>query len=119
VAIVSTAFPRERRLRKGNEYSRVFGGADRSADRFFTVLARINELPEARLGLAISRRVAPRAVDRNRLRRLARESFRQLALAPLDYVVMARRNALDAPNQSVRDSLDRHFTRLSERAGKT
>jgi ribonuclease P protein component len=118
VAILSTAFPRERRLRKGSEYSRVFGGADRSADRFFTVLAKFNELPQARLGLAISRRVAPRAVDRNRLRRLARESFRQLTLAPLDYVVMARRDALEAPNQNVRSSLDRHFTRLSERAGK-
>jgi ribonuclease P protein component len=82
------------------------------------VLARLNELPEARLGLAISRRVAPRAVDRNRLRRLARESFRQLTLAPLDYVVMARKDALKAPNPTVRGSLDQHFVRLSERAAK-
>lgn len=119
MATLSKVFPRERRLRKGNEYTRVFGGADRSADRFFTVLARLNELSQARLGLAISRRVAPRAVDRNRLRRLARESFRQLALASLDYVVMARRDALAAPNDSVRSSLDRHFVRLSQRAGKT
>jgi ribonuclease P protein component len=95
----------------------VFGGADRSADRFFTVLARLNELTHARLGLAISRRSAPRAVDRNRIRRLARESFRQLELAPLDYVVMARHEAVSAEKSLLRSSLDRHFTRLSSRAG--
>lgn len=116
MASSNTAFTRAARLLKGQEYTRVFGGAERSADRFFTVLGRANELTHARLGLAISRRTAPRAVDRNRLRRLARESFRQLELAPLDYVVMARRDALSAKSQALRSSLDRHFTRLSNRA---
>lgn len=83
------------------------------------MLAKLNELSEARLGLAISRRVARRAVDRNRLRRLARESFRQLELAPLDFIVMAKREALAAENLQLRMSLDRHFTRLSERAVKS
>ena len=116
---LSTAFPRARRLISGVEYSRVFRGASRSSDRFFTVLARRNGLAAARLGLAISRRVAPRAVDRNRLRRLARESFRQLELAPLDYVVMARKDAVPAANQAIRSSLDMHFRRLSEQADGT
>lgn len=118
MAATSKAFTRAQRLITGVEYSRVFGGADRSTDRFFTVLGRLNELSRARLGLAVSRRVAPRAVDRNRLRRLARESFRQLELAPLDYVVMARREAVSAENPVLRSSLDRHFTRLSARAAR-
>lgn len=113
---LNTAFPRTHRLLAGAEYSRVFGGADRSSDRFFTVLARLNQQSAARLGLAISRRVAPRAVDRNRLRRLAREAFRQLQLAPLDFVVMAKKDALAAANPEIRSSLDRHFGRLSQRA---
>jgi ribonuclease P protein component len=79
------------------------------------VLAKLNQQPNARLGLAISRRVAARAVDRNRLRRLAREAFRQLELAPLDYVVMAKKDAVAAPNPEVRESLERHFSRLSQR----
>ena len=117
MAAQTEAYPRARRLISGNEFSRVFGGAERSADRFFTVLAKHNELPAARLGLAISRRAAPRAVDRNRLKRLARESFRHLDLQPLDFVVMARRDAILATNPDVRSSLDRHFRRLSERSG--
>lgn len=109
------AFTRAQRLTSGDEFSRVFAGAERSSDRFFTVLAQINDKNRARLGLAISRRAARRAVDRNRLKRIARESFRQLELAPADFIVMARRDAVGAGNPSLRSSLDRHFTRLSER----
>jgi ribonuclease P protein component len=82
------------------------------------VLAKLNALSVARLGLAISKRVAPRAVDRNRLKRLARESFRQLELAPLDFVVMARKDAAGAANPILLSSLDQHFIRLSQRAGR-
>lgn len=115
---LSTAFPRTHRLTAAADYSRVFAGAERSSDRFFTVLAKLNELSEARLGLAISKRVAPRAVDRNRLRRLARESFRKLDLAPLDYIVMAKKDAANTMNVTLADSLDRHFVRLSDRVSK-
>ena len=111
----SEAFTRGSRLTAGAEFARVFAGADRSTDRFFTVLARLNELARARLGLAIARKAAPLAVDRNRLRRLARESFRHLSLASLDYVVMARRDAVTASKPDLRASLDRHFLRLSRR----
>jgi ribonuclease P protein component len=116
VVASSTAFPRACRLLAGSDFSRVFAGADRSSDRFFTVLSRLNDVAAARLGLAIARRAAALAVDRNRLKRLARESFRQLELLPLAFVVMAKREAVSAPNPSLRSSLDRHFLRLSRRA---
>jgi ribonuclease P protein component len=116
VTASGTAFTRTRRLTAGAQFAHVFSGADRSADRYFTVLARLNDVDGARLGLAISRRSTPRAVDRNRLRRLARESFRQLELAPLDYVVMARKDAAGAESPAIRASLDNHFDRLSRRA---
>lgn len=48
--------------------------------------------PPARLGIALTRRLAPRAVDRNRFKRIVRETFRRhpvKALA-LDCVVALR-----------------------------
>jgi ribonuclease P protein component len=112
----SKAFTRQSRLTASRDYEKVFGKSERSSDRFFTVLARANDVAQPRLGLAISRRVAPLAVDRNRLRRLAREAFRLGELAALDFVVMASKDALSAGKPELRSSLDRHFERLSRRA---
>ncbi len=53
---------------------------------------------QARLGLAVSRKVSPRAVVRNRIKRLIRESFRQSKqkLGGLDIVIVARPQASKA-----------------------
>ena len=53
-----------------------------------------------RLGVIAGRQAWPRAVDRNRFRRLARESFRMLQhrLQPRDYIVRARNAQPGEPN---------------------
>lgn len=52
---------------------------------------RSNALPHARLGVVAAKRLAPRAVTRNAVKRAARELFRQIALPPLDCVVRLAR----------------------------
>jgi ribonuclease P protein component len=99
-------------------YDRVFADARRSADRYFTVLVRAREqaagdgpIPSARLGLAISKRSAPRAVARNRIKRVIRDSFRHArpALPGADLVVLCRRAAVAADNATLRASLATHW----------
>ena len=110
-------FSRLKRLSSAAQFGQVFAQPKRSSDRYFTVLSRRNEISTARLGLAVSRRVARLAVDRNRLKRLAREVFRcQQNLPPLDFVVMANKAAPAAENSVLRDSLQRHFDGISKRA---
>jgi ribonuclease P protein component len=114
----TAGFSRDRRLHSPAEFGRVFAEPARSSDRFFTVLARASGRPVARLGLTVSRRAAKRAVDRNKLKRLARESFRhQPKLPPWDFVVLARAGADRAERKALRASLDRHFEQLTKLAG--
>lgn len=109
-------FGRRERLTHPREYERVFSKAERSRDRYFTVLARSGESPLARLGLAVSRRVDRRAVRRNRLKRLIRESFRhhKNEVTGLDLVVIARPAAAGADNATLFEALRRHWLRLGK-----
>ena len=77
----------------------------------FTVLSRNNGMDQARLGLAISRKHCRKARDRNRLKRLVRESFRQHAreLKGLDIVVLGRPETAAADNRTVFSSLAKHW----------
>jgi len=53
----------------------------------FVLYARPNQLSHARLGVVAAKRLAPRAVTRNTIKRLARELFRQSALPAIDCIV--------------------------------
>jgi ribonuclease P protein component len=83
--------PRQR-LRTGREFDAAFKRGARLEGRLFLLVAAPNGRDFDRLGLAVSRRVGG-AVERNRARRLLRESFRRLESAPgpgVDLVVVAR-----------------------------
>ncbi|GIZ53075.1 hypothetical protein NCCP691_30890 [Noviherbaspirillum aridicola] len=48
---------------------------------------RSNSLSHARLGVVVAKRFAPRAVTRNTIKRLTRETFRLSSLPALDCIV--------------------------------
>lgn len=116
-----SAFPRSARLLHGADFNHVFASAVRSGDHCLTVLARDNGGRQARLGLAIARRRVRRAVDRNRIKRLARETFRQhrQTLDGLDLVVMARDGAGRRSNADLHASLCAHWNSLSSRCRRS
>ncbi|MEM8561924.1 MAG: ribonuclease P protein component [Pseudomonadota bacterium] len=87
-------FPKARRLLNASEYSRVFDYADASAShRHLLLLGKFNSGPTHRLGLVIAKKNVKHAVQRNRIKRVAREFFRQLPQTQpaLDVVLLARR----------------------------
>jgi len=92
-------------------YGRVFKKATRSRDKWFTVLCRENDVGEARLGLAISKKHCRAATNRNRIKRIVRESFRhhQTRLAGCDFVVINQPATRNANNQQLFASLNDHW----------
>lgn len=111
---MSFRFPRSIRLTESSDYKRVFAHAERIGGHGYVLLACANGLGRARLGLAIAKRCARRAVDRSRLKRVVRESFRLNAsrLPAVDIVVLCGRGAVDIPNERLRITLDKAWKAL-------
>jgi ribonuclease P protein component len=102
-------------------YGRVFKKAKRSRDKWFTVLYRESGISGARLGLAIAKKHCRRATDRNRIKRIVRESFRQnqAGLDGLDIVVINQPAATGASNRQLFDSLSGHWRNCGKAARRT
>ena len=83
----SQSFPRERRIVKTDEFSSVFSLRPVYRTAHFVLYTRPNMLPQSRLGVVAAKRLAPRAVTRNTVKRMTRELFRQSALPALDCIV--------------------------------
>jgi ribonuclease P protein component len=113
-------FARGQRLLKPGEFKRVFDRACRSADKHLTVLAAVNLLPHGRLGLAISKKNVKLAVQRNRIKRLVRESFRhhQDIVSGYDVVVMVRRGIDDLSNAEITAALHKHWRRIQQKCAE-
>ena len=85
------------------------------------VLAYPNSSGCPRLGLAISKKKLAKAVARNRIKRIIRESFRyhQALLAGLDIVVLSHSCVADTPNKVLFERLHQHWINLNHRCGKS
>lgn len=107
-------FPKCAKLLKPAEYKHVFNAANRISDRHLTIFYCANDLNQPRLGLAISKKVSKLAVDRNRIKRLARETFRlkQSTLQSTDFVVIARSSAVKTDNKVLIASFNKLWNKL-------
>jgi ribonuclease P protein component len=101
-------------LHQPAEFRAVRQRGRRLTDAYFSLSVLKNEAGSARLGLAIATRTFGTAVARNRIKRLARESFRlaQHGLPPVDVTVSARDAARLAQPRDLRRSLEQHWLKI-------
>lgn len=107
-------FPRSHRLITKAEFKTVFDEPLKVSQRCFMILFRSNEKKHARIGIIVGKRVANSAVDRNRIRRVIRDSFRlnQEKLAGLDIVVIARQQCDTLTKSKIRKGIDDLWVKL-------
>ncbi len=115
----SQGYPRQLRLLTAGDYRRVFEtAAFKVHGKGLMALASPNGRGYPRLGLIFSKKNVRRAVDRNRLKRIVRESIRlqQHRLPSVDIVVLARRGVHELDNATVHRQLHGMWRRLEREA---
>ena len=82
------------RITNAKEFAHIFKKGCHSQSKFWKIVVSNTDYSLSRLGLAISKKEYKKAVDRNHLKRLARETFRlnQDCFGSVDFVVMAKNN---------------------------
>lgn len=115
-------FGTSKRLLNAGDYKRVFDKPDaRASHRHLLLLGRLNGLGTHRLGLVIAKKNVRLAVQRNRIKRLAREFFRVQpdSDASMDVVLLARRNMDQLDNAELSSILQHQWQRLVDVSART
>ncbi|MCE0722070.1 MULTISPECIES: ribonuclease P protein component [Legionella] len=106
------AFKKTQRLLTKNDYNYVFEQAKKIVTSEFIILFRENNLGYARLGLALSKKMIAKAHDRNRIKRLLRESFRQKELPAVDLVFLARQGVAKQTNAIINARMGKTWKKI-------
>lgn len=109
-----STFPRAARLLTPRDFAALRTGSRRIGGTRLTAQIKPNGTG-ARLGLAVSRRVSKLAVERNRIKRVTRDSFRRhhAAIGAFDILIIANPPAAMADNAQLRADLDELWRRIA------
>ena len=103
------------RLLRPADFKRAYATGRKYRNEFFSLNVIANTLPHPRLGLSIAARAVGNAVQRNRIKRQIRESFRlaQSTLPAVDIVVGARAGARAVNSPVLRTALAELWAKVS------
>ena len=119
--MISMKFSKSQRLLKANQFQAVFDNPQlRASHKYLLILARPHgdkKRDAVRLGLVIAKKHIHLAVDRNRIKRLIRESFRlqQQHLEGIDAIVIARRGIDQQSNQTIFNAINKQWLIISKK----
>lgn len=84
------------------------------------MLATPNHLEHARIGVTISKKRAKTAVQRNRIKRRVRETFRlkQHKIPAFDVVVIAKQGIVELDNAELNNTLNYLWRKLAKRCNQ-
>ena len=117
----SKAFGKDKRLLSAIDFQRVFDRTQfRVSERYFLFLAIQNPTDNARLGLVVGKKAVRHSVQRNRVKRLVRESFRiqRQTIPAVDIIFLARGGLDKIPGPEFSRSLDNALRLLTAQVGK-
>lgn len=114
------SFSRSSRLTSAGDFKQVFQNNIRVSDDCFTILVGKQQGLVARIGFAVAKKQIKSAVERNRLKRIIRESFRrhQIELPNTGIVFMVRCKILQLDNAQIFARLEKHWRKVIKQCEK-
>ena len=108
------SFTKSNRLLNSKQFDFVFKKAIKSSCKEFLFLLRKNENNEARLGLIVSKKTAKKAIERNKIKRVVRETFRynKIALKGNDIIFLSRPEVKFLSKKELRQVLELQWKNL-------
>ena len=119
--MVSRDFSREKRLLTPRQFKTVFDSpSGKVPGKNVLLLARENALDHPRIGLVIGKKSIKLSVERNRVKRQIRESFRhhQEVMSGWDIVIVARKGLGDLDNPELAQQFGNLWKRLARSKAK-
>jgi len=116
------AFDTTLRLTDSKHYQSVFDNAEfKVSSKHALFLSRNNQYSKPRLGLVIAKKNVKLATQRNRIKRVLRESFRlkQHTLPHIDIVVLVRKGIDRLDNQALFSQFNRLWSDLEKKSQAT
>ena len=108
MSLDNNSFSYRERLHSARQYQRVFKQANKSSSESLIMLFRKNNVGFPRIGIVAAKRKLKRAVDRNTVKRVIRDSFRlnKSKLPSYDFIIILKK-----PIQTIRsDKLRKEIT---------
>ena len=108
------SFSHESKLLVASQFKRVFDNNERRvACQYALILSIPNQGLNSRLGLVVAKKHVKLAAQRNRIKRVVRELFRQHPLEThRDVVFLARKGVAELDNQEIRQHLSALWRKL-------
>ena len=111
------SFKKTQRLLNTSDYKQVFDhNRVKVANSSLLILAKPTDGCPSRLGLVIAKKNIPTAVQRNRIKRVARETFRKKQFqGSLDVVFLARHGADKLSTEKLTAIIEKSWAKLDSR----
>lgn len=113
----NSRFLKKNRLLQPAAFDDVFTDPGKLVEAHWVILFRLNDCGFPRLGVVIPKKKLAKAVDRNAMKRLVRESFRQTLsnIKSFDIIVLLRndRDPLASSKEILRQELETLWRKLS------
>ena len=102
------------RIHTTSEFQRVYFMRQRLSGHYYLLYYGRNEVKHPRLGVVTSKRNVKKAVWRNRIRRVVKETFRirKYLLPAFDIVVVAKSPSIKAENKELYECIKKLFAKL-------